>query len=88
MKKQTRNLCIAAAALVILGGIYLAVSSREEQPETVAVGNLADMDVARRSTQLSRPYLAIFMASALSVLTFRMEPPPLCLINSGFRTQT
>ena len=45
MKKQTRNLCIAAAALVILGGIYLAVSSREEQPETVAVGNLADMDV-------------------------------------------
>lgn len=45
MKKQTRNLCIAAAALVILGGIYLAVSSQEEQPETVAVGNLADMDV-------------------------------------------
>ena len=43
---------------------------------------------SRRSTQLSRPYLAIFMASALSVLHLRMEPPQLCLLNSGFRTQT
>lgn len=49
MKKQTRNLCIAAAALIVLGGIYLAVSSREEQPETVAVGSLADMDVTELS---------------------------------------
>ena len=33
-------------------------------------------------------YLAIFIASALSVLTLRIEPPPLCLMYSGFRTET
>lgn len=43
---------------------------------------------SRRSIQLSSPYLAIFLASALSVLTLRMEPPPLCLMNSGFITVT
>ena len=50
---------------------------------------IASMGVySRRSTQLSSPYLAIFFASALSVLTLRMEPPPLRLINNGFITVT
>lgn len=41
----------------------------------------------RRSAQLLRPYFVIFIASALSILTLRIEPMPLCLMESGFRMQ-
>lgn len=45
MKKQMRNLCIAAAAFIVLGGAYIALSGREsDEEQTVAIGQLADLD--------------------------------------------
>lgn len=46
IKKQTRNLCIAAAAFIVLGGAYIAlVGQQTEEEETVAIEELTDLDV-------------------------------------------
>lgn len=46
MKKQTRNLCIAAAAFIVLGGAYIALAGQQtEEEETVAIEELTDLDV-------------------------------------------
>ena len=31
MKKQTRNLCIAAAAFIVLGGAYIALAGQQTE---------------------------------------------------------
>lgn len=46
MKKQTRNLCIAAAAFIVLDGAYIALAGQQtEEEETVAIEELTDLDV-------------------------------------------
>lgn len=45
MKKQMRNLCIAAAAFIVLGGAYIALAGRQsDEEQSVAIGQLADLD--------------------------------------------
>lgn len=45
MKKQMRNLCIAAAAFIVLGGAYIALAGRQsDEEQSVAIGQLADLN--------------------------------------------
>lgn len=46
MKKQARNLCIAAAAFIVLGGAYIALAGQQtETEETVAIDALTGLEV-------------------------------------------
>lgn len=46
MKKQMRNLCIAAAAFIVLGGAYIALAGQQtETEETAAIDELTDLSV-------------------------------------------
>lgn len=45
MKKQVKNLCIAAAILAVLGGIYVAVSRQEPESTAIAIEPLTTLNV-------------------------------------------